>query len=513
MELQLRESEEKYRQVFENATFGIFRATPEGTLLDVNPALVAMLGYDSKEELLTRNLPRDVYEDPNARQAIIDKYRPSGRVDGVQANWKRKDGKIIAVRMSGGAVRGGEGSFSHFEVIVEDITERRSLEEQFRQAQKMEAVGLLAGGIAHDFNNLLSVILLNAELLLETRQSGAQQHYAEEIRDASRRSAQLIGQLLAISRKQILHPTVLDLNRIIQNVGSILQRLIGEDVQIVNELDTDLASIRADRGQIEQVLMNLATNARDAMPNGGRLTIRTANADLGPDDAARYPYVKTGRYIRLSVSDTGVGMIEAVLARVFEPFFSTKPRSRGTGLGLSTIYGIVKQSGGYIWISSKLGAGATFDIYLPCVDEPALPLAADLVVRNVQRTTGTILLLEDEKSLRQVMYELLTAGGYNVLQAGRGDDAIDLAEQFTGSVPLIISDVVLPDMNGPSVVTKIQALHPEANVLYVTGYAEAPLVQQLVSQGAALMQKPVSGRELLNKVDVMLRFGGSRGSR
>jgi nitrogen-specific signal transduction histidine kinase len=416
--------------------------------------------------------------------------------------------------MSGGAVRGGEGPFSHFEVIVEDVTERRNLEEQFRQAQKMEAVGLLAGGIAHDFNNLLSVILGNAELLLETRQSGAQQHYAEQIREASRRSAQLIGQLLAISRKQMLHSTVLNLNRIIQDVGSILQRLIGEDVQIVHELATDLASIRADRGQIEQILMNLATNARDAMPNGGKLTIRTSNAELGPDDAARYPYVEPGRFIRLSVSDTGVGMNEALRARVLEPFFTTKPPGRGTGLGLSTIYGIVKQSGGYIWISSAPGAGATFDIYLPRVGEPALPLAADLDVQTVHPTiTATILLLEDEKSVRQVIHEFLTGRGYNVLQAGRGDDAINLAELFTGSISLIITDIVLPDMKGPLAVTKIRASHPEANVLYVTGYAEAPLVQQLVSQGAVLMQKPVSGRELLKKVDEILRLGGSLGSR
>jgi PAS domain S-box-containing protein len=513
MEQQLRESEEKYRQVFENATFGIFRARPDGTLLDVNPALVAMLGYNSKEELLTRNLPRDIYEDPSARKAIIDKYRPSERVDGVEATWKRKDGKVIAVRMSGGAIREGEGSFSHFEVIVEDLTKRRNLEEQFRQAQKMEAVGLLAGGIAHDFNNLLSVILGNAELLLETGPSGAQQRYAEQIRDASSRSAQLISQLLAISRKQILHSTVLNLNRIIQDVGSILQHLIGEDVQIVNELGTGLASIRADRGQIEQILMNLATNARDAMPNGGQLTIRTSNADLGPDDAVRYPYVQPGRYIRLAVSDTGVGMSEEVRVRALEPFFTTKPPGRGTGLGLSTVYGILKQSGGYIWISSAPGAGATFDIYLPRVDEPAPPLAADLDVRTVHPTiTATILLLEDETSVRQVMYEFLTTRGYNVLQAGRGDDAIDLAEQFTGSISLIVSDIVLPDTKGPSAVTKIQALHPEANVLYVTGYAAAPLVQQLVSQGAVIMQKPVSGRALLKKVNEMLRLGGSLGS-
>ena len=256
-------------------------------------------------------------------------------MDGGEVNWKRKDGKIIAVRISGGAFRGQDGSFSHFEVIVEDITERRSLEEQFRQAQKMEAVGLLAGGISHDFNNLLSVILGNADLLLETTRPAHSSITRRRSKKRAGRAAQLTRQLLAFSRKQVLYPTVLDLNSIVRDVGKILQRLIGEDVQIVTDLEPDLGSIRADRGQIEQILMNLATNARDAMPNGGRFTIRTGNAELGPDDVARYPYVKPGRYIRLSVSDTGSGDERSRAARVFEPFFTTKPQGRGTGLGLA----------------------------------------------------------------------------------------------------------------------------------------------------------------------------------
>ncbi len=277
----LRQSEEKYRELFENATYGIFRSQLDGTLLDVNPALVAMLGYSSKEELLTRNLNRDIYEDPADRRSILDSFGPSGRVSGREVNWKRKDGKIIVVRISGGAFRRQDGSFSHFEVIVEDITERRSLEAQFRQAQKMEAVGLLAGGISHDYNNLLGVILGNADLLLETTPTGVQQHYAEQIKKATRRAAELTRQLLAFSRKQILHPAILDLNAVVRDVGKILQRLIGEDVQIVTDLETSLDSTLADRGQIEQILMNLATNARDAMPNGGTFTIRTRECRTG----------------------------------------------------------------------------------------------------------------------------------------------------------------------------------------------------------------------------------------
>jgi PAS domain S-box-containing protein len=510
----LRQSEEKYRELFENATYGIFRSQLDGALLDVNPALVAMLGYGSKEELLTRNLSRDLYDNPADRRSILDSYGPSGRVSGCEVNWRRKDGKIIVVRISGGAFRGQDGSFSHFEVIVEDITGRRSLEAQFRQAQKMEAVGLLAGGISHDYNNLLGVILGNADLLLETTPTGAQQHYAEQIKKATRRAAELTRQLLAFSRKQVLYPVILDLNVVVRDIGKILQRLIGEDVQIVTDLETSLDSTRADRGQIEQILMNLATNARDAMPNGGTFTIRTRNAELGPDDVDLHPYAKLGRYVRLSVNDTGVGMTDAIRHRVFEPFFTTKAEGRGTGLGLATVYGIVKQSTGYIWVSSAPGAGATFDIYLPRVDEKAPPLIGGLEERSAYpRGTETILLLEDEESLRQVTCECLTTNGYNVLQAGRGNHAIEVAEQYKGPIALIVSDVVLPDMSGPSVATKVRASHPEAQVLYVSGYAEVPVAQQLIAEGAILLQKPLSRGDLLNKVDEMLHLRTSLGSR
>ncbi len=509
----LRQSEEKYRELFENATYGIFRSRLDGALLDVNPALVAMLGYSSKEELLTRNLSCDIYEVAADRKSILDSYEPSGRVSGCEVNWKRKDGKIIVVRISGGAFRRHDGSFSHFEVVVEDITGRRSLEAQFRQAQKMEAVGLLAGGISHDYNNLLGVILGNADLLLETTPTSVQQHYTEQIKKATLRAAELTRQLLAFSRKQILRPAILDLNAVVRDVGKILQRLIGEDVQIVTDLEMGLDSTQADRGQIEQILMNLATNARDAMPNGGTLTIRTRNAELGPDDLAIHPYAKLGRYVRLSVNDTGVGMTDAIRNRAFEPFFTTKAEGRGTGLGLATVYGIVKQSTGYIWVSSAPGAGTTFDIYLPRVDEKALPLVTGLEERRkYPRGTETILLLEDEESLRLVTCECLTTNGYKVLQAGRGNHAIDVAEQFKGPIALIVSDVVLPDMSGPSVATKVRALHPEAKVLYVSGYAEVPVAQQLIAEGAILLQKPLSRGDLLSKVDEMLHLDISLGS-
>jgi len=509
----LRQSEEKYRELFENATYGIFRSALDGALLDVNPALVTMLGYSSKEELLSRNLSCDIYENPADRKSILDSYGPSGRVSGFEVNWKRKDGKLIVVRISGGAFRRPNGVFSHFEVIVEDITERRRLEAQFRQAHKMEAVGLLAGGISHDFNNLLNVILGNADLLLETSPSITQQHYAEEIKKAGGRAVQLTRQLLAFSRKQVFYLTTLDLNMIVHDVSRILRRLIGEDVQIVTELEGELDSIQGDRGQIEQILMNLATNARDAMPHGGTFIIRTENAELGAADVARYAYIKPGRYVRLSVSDTGMGMSAEVRARAFEPFFTTKPQGHGTGLGLATVYGIVKQSAGYIWILSAPGAGATFDIYLPRLNARALPLAPNLEApAEHPRGTETILLLEDEDSLREMVCEILTAQGYDVLQAGRGDHAIGIAEEYQPPIHLIISDVVLPDMNGPTIVARIQALHHETKILYVSGYAEVPVAQQLIAEGAILMLKPVSRKDLLRKVDEMLHPRSTLGS-
>jgi PAS domain S-box-containing protein len=497
--------EDKYRKLFENASYGIFVSKPDGTLLDVNPALVKILGYASKEELVTRNLCTDIYEDVGVREAILHSYGDGSRADGFEAKWKRKDGKIIDVQISGGVFRKKDGSVSHYEVLIEDITERRRIEEQYRQSQKMEAVGLLAGGISHDFNNLLGVILGNADLLLEKTESGPQRRYAEAIKKAGGSAVQLARQLLAFSRRQVLYPAILDVNDVVSEVGKILDRLIGEDVRIVTDLETRLNSVRADRGQIEQILMNLATNARDAMPSGGVFTIRTDNAELGPDDVSRYPYVKPGPYVHLAVSDTGVGMSEEIRTRVFEPFFTTKEKGRGTGLGLATVYGIVKQSGGYIWVSSTPRAGATFNIYLPRVDEKPLPVVPNLQVRSeYPRGTETVLLLEDDDSLRQVTCEFLTASGYNVLQAGRGEAAIDLANQHRGAIPLIVSDVVLPEMSGPSAVSKLQVLHPEMQVLYVSGYAEVPVAQQLIAEGTIVMPKPVSRMDLLKKVNEML---------
>lgn len=500
----LQKSEEKYRKLFENAMYGVYLAKLDGTLLDANPAMVKMLGYSSKEELLSRNLERDIYESPTDRRQIIRNATPDKRVEGVEVNWIRADGKKLPVRMSGAAILSDDGVTPVFEVIVEDVTESKKLEQQYLQSQKMEVVGLLAGGISHDFNNLLGVILGNADLLLDNAEQ-SQHRRIDAIKKAGMSAAQLVQQLLAFSRKQVLHPSLLNLNVVISDVGKMLQRLIGEDVRIVTDLDTSIGPIRADRGQIEQILLNLATNARDAMPNGGTFTVRTRNAELGQDDVSRYPYVKPGAYVRLAVGDTGMGMSEEVRTRVFEPFFTTKEKGRGTGLGLATVYGIVKQSGGFIWVTSLPGAGATFEIYLPRLEGAPLPEVPNLEHRSEHpRGTETVLLLEDDDSLRQVTCEFLMASGYNVLQASRGRIALDLASQYKGPIPLVVSDIVLPEMDGPSAVSKLQKLHPEMQVLFVSGFAEVPLAQQLIAEGAPLIQKPVSRIDLMRKIDEML---------
>ena len=301
-------------------------------------------------------------------------------------------------------------------------------------------------------------------------------------------------------------PIPLDLNTVIGDVARILERVIGEDVQVVLELATGLGCIRADRGEIEQILMNFATNARDAMPNGGTFTISTQNADVA-EDSPRGGDVKPGRYVQLSVRDTGMGMSESVRLHAFEPFFTTKPLGRGTGLGLATIYEIVRQSDGHISIFSTPGIGTTSEIYLPRYEGPPLALPNLEARSEYPQGTETILLLENDKSLRQLMCEFLRASGYNVLQAESGGHAVDLASQYLGPIPLLLSDLVLPDIAGPLAVTKIRALHPEIKVLYVSGYADVPLTQQLVAEGATLMQKPVPRKELLRRVDELLHTG------
>src|SRR5581483_6491431 len=365
----LRQSEARYRSLVQSAVYGIYRSSVDGRFLDVNPALVAMLGYGSAEELLELDPRRDLFIDGAEQQRVITACQRTGRFEGLEVRWKCKDKAPITVRLSGRAVSSSNEREQVLEIIAEDVTEQRILENQFRQAQKMEAVGRLAGGVAHDFNNLLMVISGYTEVLLEASQrTDPLYSKLQAIEQAADRASALTRQLLAFSRKQLLELKVVDANAIISDMERLLRPLIGENIELVTRLAPDLAHTRADAGQIEQVIMNLVVNAKDAMPNGGKLSISTANVDFDDQSRRDHGPINPGRYVVLTITDTGCGMDKETQSRLFEPFFTTKDKGKGTGLGLSTIYGIVKQSGGYVFAESEVGHGTTFRIYLPRVE-------------------------------------------------------------------------------------------------------------------------------------------------
>jgi signal transduction histidine kinase/ActR/RegA family two-component response regulator len=388
-------------------------------------------------------------------------------------------------------------------VAFENITERRRLESQLVQAQKMEAVGRLAGGVAHDFNNELGVIQGYTELLM--RQAGdAQRGKLEQILKATRRATGLTRQLLAFSRKQIVDPKVLDLNALLADLEKMLGRLIGEDVDLAFVPGADLGQVRADPGQLEQVVMNLCVNARDAMPDGGLLRIETANAELDAGHAARHEPIAPGRYVMLAVSDTGGGIEKEVLPKIFEPFFTTKEPGKGTGLGLATVYGIVKQAGGHIWVYSEPGQGTTFKIYLPRIDEPAL-------APEVPETPGllkgweTILLVEDEATLRAIAREILEEEGYRVMEAAGPHEAIEMAHRHPEPIHLLLTDVVMPGMNGLALAESLAATRPELRVLYMSGYTDDVMAHRgVLASGALLLEKPFTVQALLVRVRAAL---------
>ena len=509
-ETALRESEEKYRDFIENATFGIFRANAQGDLLDVNPALVSMLGYGSKEELLSSNLERDIYENPADRASAVRTYQFNGRGNGVEVNWKRKDLKIIAVRLCGRVARDQENQIKHFEVIAEDVTEKRNLEQQFRHAQKMEAMGRLAGGISHDFNNLLGVMIGYSDLMLaSTSLDDRTRHQIEQVKKAGHRAASLTSQLLAFSRKQVHTPKVLDLNTVVSETSKMLQRLLGEDIELITKLAPVLDHVKADPTQVEQVIMNLAINARDAMPRGGKLVIETSNAELDRAFGQHLRVeVQPGNYVLLAVSDTGIGMDRKTQARIFEPFFTTKEKGKGTGLGLATVYGIVRQSGGYIWVYSEVGEGTTFKIYIPRFNEMPTEVQPEAIT-PLATASGTILLVEDEESLRDVSHQLLKSMGYTVIEAANGADAIRIASQCSDPIDLLITDVVMPGMNGRELAELLLASRSRMRVLYVSGHTDDAIVHYSIhDHGMAFLQKPFTRDGLAKKIQEMLGASG-----
>ncbi len=507
----LRRSEMRYRSLVQSAVYGIYRSSLEGRFFDVNPALITMLGYESAEEVLGLDPLSDVFLDPNEQARVMGEFRRGARLDNVEVRWKRKDGSAITVRLSGRAVNSPGETAEFLEIIAEDVTERRVLENQFRQAQKMEAVGRLAGGVAHDFNNLLMVISGYAEVLLEqTRKGNSLYPKIEAIHQAADRATTLTRQLLAFSRKQLLELKVVDLNIVIEDIERLLRPLIGENIELQTQLAPDLGRTRADAGQIEQVIMNLVVNSKDAMPNGGRITIQTANARLNNDDRRReYTYIQPGHYVVLSVTDTGEGMDKETQSRIFEPFFTTKEKGKGTGLGLSTVYGIVKQSGGYVLVESELRQGTTFRIYLPRVEEAAEPVSLVGVSRSQAGGSETVLLVEDEESVRQLVRETLESKGYKILEADNGDAALQIVSAYSSKIDMLITDVVMPGMGGRELSARLCASRPEIKVLYLSGYTEDAIVHEgVIDPDTAFLQKPFTLQALSRKVREVL---GDRG--
>jgi PAS domain S-box-containing protein len=502
----LRRSEVRYRSLVQTAVYGIYRSSLEGNFLDVNPALIGMLGYNDALEVLALDPKKDVFVDPAEYARLVDEFRRTGRMDGFEARWKRKDGATITVRISGRAVAGGDEPSDVLEAIAEDITERRVLEDQFRQSQKMEAVGRLAGGIAHDFNNLLMVISGYTEVLLYHLSPGHPLHAkAEAIQQASDRATTLTRQLLAFSRKQLLELKVIDVNAIVADMERLLRPLIGEDIELTTSLTPNIGCTRADAGQLEQVIMNLVVNAKDAMPNGGKICIRTASVTLDDSYRPENTFIKHGPYVMISVSDSGQGMDRETQARIFEPFFTTKEKNKGTGLGLSTVYGIIKQSGGYVFVQSELGRGTVFSIYFPRTDEPSEAHGAAPVSPSSAGGSETILLVEDEDSVRQLVRETLESRGYRVLEAPNGDAALALAAAHPDPIHLIITDVVMPGLSGHELAQQLLAARPTLKVLYLSGYAQDAFATPAATEAQkTFLQKPFTLQSLTRKVREIL---------
>jgi two-component system, cell cycle sensor histidine kinase and response regulator CckA len=502
-EIALRNAELRYRTIFEEAVIGIFQTTPNGKLLIANPALARMFGYDSPAELMAsvNQRSKQVYVDPEAYREFMRVIERSGSVRDFEIQVYRKDGTIMWLSLSARAVQEHGVVVSH-EGMCEDVTERKLLQKQLLQAQKMEAVGSLAGGIAHDFNNVLGVILGQGELLLQKlAPSDGSRRRVEQICQAGKRAASLTEQLLAFSRQQILRPSTLDLNRVVEDFSNMLASLIGEDVKLVRLLDPELGRVSADAGQIEQVLMNLVVNARDAMPRGGTITIQTSNMEMDEAFVQQHAGTKTGSCVVLTVSDTGAGMDEQTASRAFDPFFTTKEVNKGTGLGLSTVYGIVKQSGGHISVESAPGEGARFSIYLPRVKEAATAKNWEKKSAPPARGNETILLVEDAAPLREVTREFLKEAGYAVLEAADAADALETAERYSAEISLLVTDVVLPGINGHALAERLMLRRPGMKVLYISGYTDDVTVRHCVSQSeVAFLGKPFTQDALARKV-------------
>jgi PAS domain S-box-containing protein len=479
-----------------------------GRIIYVNPAFERITGYSRSEVLGTStNIFNSGVQDSPFYQKLWETVNAGKVWQGRFVN-KKKDGSLYTLDATISPVRDKKGVIVNYVEVGHDVTRELLLEEQYRHAQKMEAVGRLAGGIAHDFNNLLIVIIGYAEMTQsQLPPDHPVQEFVEAIRDSGQHAVDLVKQLLAFSRQQITAPTVLDLNAVIANLSKMLRRLIGEDTELQTDLWPDLWLVKIDPTQIEQVIANLAVNAHDAMPQGGRLTIGTANVVLDESYSAMHLNLQPGEYVLLTVGDTGTGISEDVKAHIFEPFFTTKEAGKGTGLGLATVLGIVAQNGGHVWVDSKLGQGTTFKIYLPRAKE-AVPVPTERPRRqadDLPRGTETVLLVEDEPKVKDLANRLLRRQGYTVLTAAHGIEALQIGQEFAGEIHLLLTDVIMPYMNGKKLADQFKLLRPNIKILFASGYTDKALIPSHdLGPDTAFIQKPFSVMELSQKVRSIL---------
>jgi len=514
---QLQESEKLFHLIGENAADLIAVVDTKGNRLYNSPSYEKILGY-SPEDLKNSTGLDQIHPDDRAKAAAAnDEAKRTGLGQRLEYRMRHKSGAWRILESTASAVKNARGETEKLVIVNRDVTERKQAEEalqareqQLRQVQKMEAVGRLSGGIAHDFNNLLSVIIGYADELDDCRgDTDKQRKHAEQIKKAGLRAASLTRQLLAFSRQQVLQPKVLDLNSVVADLSNMLRRLIGADIELALALDPAAGRVKADPSQIDQVIVNLVVNARDAMPEGGQLTIETTNTELPDKQTAKMPYVQPGSYVQLTVTDTGTGMDAATAAHIFEPFFTTKEKGRGTGLGLSTVYGIIKQSGGYIWVLSEPGKGTSFKIFLPQVADAVTVLSAQIQPAPAGVARSTVLLVEDEDLLRELISELLGRNGYRVLATSNGPQALETACRFQGQIHLLLTDVVLPGLSGPLLAKQLTASQPGISILYMSGYSEFNAFGHgSLPPGARLLQKPFTKEALLRDVAEALSPAG-----
>ena len=500
----LRESEERYRRIVETTNEGVWWLDAKGRTTFVNRQMAALLGHDVPS-ILGRPILDFVHTESRALLASSLERRDQHVVWQIETRFVRADGKDLWVLLDSTPIFEPPDRYAGALAMAIDITQRKLLEEQLRLAQRMEAIGSLAGGVAHDFNNILSVILSFTDLVLyELKPGDPIRQDLEEVKLAGERAKDLTRQLLAFSRQQMLEPRKLDLNQILLRMERMLRRLLGEGVELSLLTSQNLGSVHADPTQVEQIIMNLVVNARDAMPDGGKVIMETGNAELDVAYATTHHGVTPGRYVMVSVTDTGTGMDAATRARIFEPFFTTKEKGKGTGLGLSTVFGIVKQSNGHIWVYSETGKGTTFKIYLPqneAGEEDVIPIPTPATLRGNE----TILLVEDEEQVRHAMRLILRRQGYNVLEAQNGGEAFLTCEKYTSKIDLLLTDVVMPRMSGSELVQRLSPMRPDMKVMYVSGYTENAIVHHgVLDRGVYFFQKPITPDAFARKVREVL---------